>query len=490
MRLLKDWRKLTRYEQCLFCLFLVTLPMVNPWVRGDGVGYYAYGRALLIEGRLDFQRDWLEANPTFRMGRIDANDQILPAEYTPTGHLNNHFTTGPAILWLPFLIVAHVCVKLSHALGAHVAADGFSWPYTTAMAVGTAVYGFVALWLSFRMAKKLFAEKWAFLATLGIWLATSLPVYLYFNPSWSHAHSAFVVTLFVWYWHRTLQGRSFRQWAALGLIAGLMADVYYPNLIVMLLPAVESVRGYWRSARSGEKAGATSVSRLMTVNILFAAALLVALTPTFLTRWIIYGGPFSSGYVGVRYWRWGSPVLGSVLFSSDHGLFSWTPVIALACIGLLFLWKRDRWLGANLIAATLAFYYFIASYPDWDGISSYGNRFFVSLSCVFVLGLAALFDGLARLMQERRATVLAAAATAALALWNFGLMFQWGMHLIPARGPISWREAVRNQVAVVPVKTAGTIGKYLTGRSQLMRHIEGQDEKQLRSKQSQPEGNE
>lgn len=31
-----------RYERFLFLLFLLILPLMNPWVRGAGVGYYAY----------------------------------------------------------------------------------------------------------------------------------------------------------------------------------------------------------------------------------------------------------------------------------------------------------------------------------------------------------------------------------------------------------------------------------------------------------------
>jgi hypothetical protein len=34
-----------KYERFLVLLFLLTLPLMNPWVRGDGVGYYAYARA-------------------------------------------------------------------------------------------------------------------------------------------------------------------------------------------------------------------------------------------------------------------------------------------------------------------------------------------------------------------------------------------------------------------------------------------------------------
>jgi hypothetical protein len=30
------------HSRSLFILFLLTLPLVNPWVRGDGIGYYSY----------------------------------------------------------------------------------------------------------------------------------------------------------------------------------------------------------------------------------------------------------------------------------------------------------------------------------------------------------------------------------------------------------------------------------------------------------------
>jgi len=46
------------------------------------------------------------------------------------------------------------------------------------------------------LARKYVAAHWAFLATLGIWGASSLPVYMYFNPAWSHVQSAFAVAFF------------------------------------------------------------------------------------------------------------------------------------------------------------------------------------------------------------------------------------------------------------------------------------------------------
>ncbi len=193
-------------------LFLVTLPLINPWVRGDGVGYYAYARAILIQHNLDFRSDWEHANQSFRMVKLDDEGQVRPQEYTRTGYINNHFAMGSALLWMPFLIVAHVGVVLYNLAGGHVAADGFSSPYLAAMALGTATCAFAGLFLAYRLARNHFGERWALLATLGIWFASPLPVYMYFNPSYSHAASIFSVALFIFYWDRTREDRSGLQW--------------------------------------------------------------------------------------------------------------------------------------------------------------------------------------------------------------------------------------------------------------------------------------
>src|SRR5258708_29935154 len=121
----KPARKTAILERPLFFLFLLSLVLLNPWVRGDGVGYYAFARAPLIEHSLDFTKDYQHANESFRGPRLDENNQPRPDFRTPTGHLENHFTVGPAILWMPFLLLAHAGVLLARAFGSSVAADGF-----------------------------------------------------------------------------------------------------------------------------------------------------------------------------------------------------------------------------------------------------------------------------------------------------------------------------------------------------------------------------
>jgi hypothetical protein len=474
-------KRLSRSEMALIVVFLITLPLVNPWVRGDGVGYYAYARAMLIEHSLDFRNDWKSANQSFAMNRLDANGNILPEDFTVTGHIENHFTVGPAILWAPFLIAAHLFVLLVDALGAHIPPDGFSWPYLYAMAIGTAVYGFLGLWISFRLARRYFSESSAAIATFGIWFASSLPVYMYFNPSWSHSQSAFIVALFLWIWNQTREKRSLPQWIALGLLTGLALDVYYPNFIIILAPALESLAIY--AGIAPQQVPGTR-GRFAIGNIGYCAALFVGFLPTMITRQIIYGSGVETGYVSIYDWSWLHPHLLSVLFSSDHGVLSWTPIVLLAALGLFAVVRRDKQLGIILLCVVVAFEYFIGAYPTWDGLSSYGNRFFVSLTAIFVLGLAGGIDWLEQALSSWRATALAAGATAALIVWNLAFIYQWGMHLVPARGPISWHQMAYNQFAVVPERIVTDIGQYLSHRKNLMKHIETIDVDQLKQQEA------
>ena len=204
--------------------------------------------------------------------------------------------------------------------------------------------------------------------------------------------------------------------------------------------------------------------------------------PTFIAHYIVYGGAFETGYVHISDWYWKSPYLFSVLFSSDHGLLSWTPILLFALIGLVAFWRSVPRVGALFIAAVLAFYYFMASYPDWDGISSYGNRFFVSLTPLFILGLAVFLERFTRIFRTRRAALWAASIfLACFAFWNAGLIFQWGTHLIPARGPISFPQMIRNQFLVVPRQITAQFESYLFRRKALMHQIEQRDLEQLKS---------
>jgi hypothetical protein len=457
----------------LTAVFIVTLPLVNPLVHGDGIGYYAYLRAPLIQHNLRFEEDWRHANLGFVRGRVNPAGQLTPDQFTMTGHVSNLFSIGPAILWTPFFMLAHSMVLFVDRLGGNISADGFSLPYRVLVAFGSSFYGFCGLLFSYLLARNYVNATWALLATLGIWFGSSLPVYMYFNPFWSHAHSAFAVALFLWYWDFTSPNRTLGEWVLLGLISGLMLDVYFPNGVLLIIPLVESIQ---RQIGDVQLKDVASIFRQFGENLIFLLAIGISILPTLITRKIIFGGMLRFGSYTTLPWNWQAPHWFSVLFSSEHGLVTWTPLLGLALLGLFLPFTEGGRVKAYFALGAVAFYYVISCYPYWHGLSSFGNRFFISLTPVFVFGLALSLERVGRLFRSFKfAYVTQGLVLGLFALWNLAFIFQWGTHMVPARGEISWREMVHNQFSNVPLRLTNSLETYFLHRKDMMQQIEQED---------------
>jgi hypothetical protein len=450
------WRSRSNYEKALLFLFLLSLPFLHAVVNGDGVGYYAYIRSPLIDHNFSFSSDF--RNPEEELEKIFLKDHFVNNPVTKTGHLPNFYSVGPAILWSPFLIVTHLAVLGLAHLGWHIAPDGHSWPYLAVMAGSTALYGFAGLCLSYALARRFVEERWAFWATIGVWFGSSFPVYMYLLPAWSHAHSVFATSLFLWYWLRTRGTRTTGQWLKLGLLSGLMMDVYQLNAVFILAVAYDALSDYagvWSSS-----AGKPEIlARAVRLHMLYGLGTLLGLLPTFVVRQIVFGSPLSVGPYALRTWNWTSPVFAQVLFSKDHGMLVFTPILVLALAGLFYLRSLNRSFGTIYLLITLAFYSLISCYLWWYGAVGFGNRLFVSLTPIFISGLASLFAWAARLWRDARAASFRLVpATLLFVIWNLGLVYQWQTHLMPRYGPVDWQELIYNQFRVVPVHSVEDLG--------------------------------
>jgi len=451
------------YWKALIILFLLTLPFLHGEVDGDGIGYYAHLRSPLIDHNLAYATDWKDPHLIERLvyprdwkdpQEVDRNlmKHVWANPVRRPGHVPNYFSVGPAILWSPFLVSTHVVMLTLSRLGVHVMPDGKSRPYMVALAMSTALYGFAGLCISFSIARRFVDERWAFWATVGVWLGTSLPVYMYVHPSWSHAHSAFAASLFLWYWLRTRQERTGRQWLILGLLAGLMIEVYYLNVVFLLAPSWEVVcayLGWWRD-RADWLNRARKILRSYLLGVL---GVLVAMLPTFIVKQIVFGSPFSSGPYSPRLWDWSSPAFGKVLFSASHGLLVFTPIVLLAFLGFFCLYQMNRTMGTICLSVVLAFYGVVASYPGWSGVFGFGNRYFVSLTPVFVLGLACALAFAERFWRDyRRASLRLVPLILIFVIWNLGLVYQWCTDLMPRLSAVYWDEVIYTQFRVVPMQ--------------------------------------
>jgi hypothetical protein len=483
----------------LATFFLFSLPVVTPYLRGDGIAYYAYLASVAIDGDLQFENEYRRSDPGRCARYFDAEGRPHASMRTSTGHLENYHSTGPALLWSPFFAAAHAIVKTRNALvgGEPIAEDGYSRPYLMLCALGTALFGFVALLLSHAIARREVGDWPALWATLGFWFASNLIVYMYLLPFLSHAASAFVNAAFVWLWWRSFSEpsaarplmRSLPEWLLLGALGGLAFSTYYVSAVLGVFVLFD-VAGLLRAWIRERTPAARMALRLLQIGVPGALGFALGAAPHWISRWILVGSPFVLGYDRLE-WSFGEWVT-ETLFSSRRGLFLWHPIYLLACIGFVPLYRRSPALAVRGAASFLAALIAIASKPNWHGGSAFGNRYFLILLPVFVPALAACLESARErisLRAPRRSWLAGSVIVGALGLltvWNAGFLFQWGANLIPNRGSISFREVAWNQVTEVPARLGSTLLPFVFERDAVVKKIEKEDLAEVETYEARP----
>jgi hypothetical protein len=391
-----------------FATGLVVQLQLGARLQSDGFYYYAYLRSLWFDGDVDFANDYRA---------IGLGDKPHLFEPTPTGYAQSAWTIGPAIIWSPFFGAGHLVASRLHAIGEPVSADGTSYPYRQAVCVAGLFYGVLGIWFCFLLVAR-FVRAWAAIAaTVAITLASFMIWYLVKEPTMTHAPSMAAAAAFTYAWVVTERRRSLRGWLLLGLGAGVMTTIRWQNALLALLPLAESLWLLWsaRRARDSPAFKATIVGGLA-----FTAAAVVGFLPQMLAWKSIYGQYLAVSPVGPQI-RWWDPHLVDILWSSRNGLFSVTPVLYAAAIGLLLLLARAPQFAIPGVVAFGAMVYFNSTIQDWWGSAAFGMRRFDSLIPILAVGLGAFIEDLHGLVARRPAIVVGAVLSG-LVLWNLALM--------------------------------------------------------------------
>ncbi len=448
------WLPRQRGALIIALLWLALLPIGLFRVYAtDEVQYYAYLRSVYFDGDLDFANEYRH----FAAIGIANNDPAVfnallrdhptdPALNPTTGKYRNVAPVGAAILWSPFYVAADGLVRLGNALGGATPADGYSQPYIFAVCLASAFYTLLGLILSYRLARRWAGDWAATVATLTIWLASPLVWYTYIQIPWSHGVGLAMVALFLTIWlgppdERRLaeqrSQRSIKRWLALAVVGGLMVLVREQLGLFLLLPAIEGLVAYWGliKARSWGDVG-----RLFGRHSLFLAVFVLTLLPQLGAYQILYGQPQPSGTVSGKL-NLISYKFFHTLFDPRRGAFLWSPILALALVGLVFLWRRDRLLTMLLACGFLAQNYINGAFGStWHLSGSFGFRRLLECTPIFVVGLA--------LLIERIDWPKAAIATLALlfVLWNGGLIVQATVSNPKIKAGLTWDTMLEAQL--------------------------------------------
>jgi hypothetical protein len=403
-------------------------------IAGDAIQYYAYLRSMVIDHDLDFTNDYgLLYGPDGDEGNVWLKSR------TPAGRPTNLMSVGPALLWSPFFAIAYVAVASTHLIGGHAPLDGMTPVFPLSVGIAGIAYATFGAYLCYRAARLLYPDEPGLWAALIAWLATPALYYSVVSPSYSHATSLFACALFGYAWLRSRDDFGLRRYVWLGALAGLAALVRWQDIIVMILPSVDLSAAVLR--RRLPVIGA--LGRGAAMFIAAAAALLPQLI-----AWRSIYGSFVLMPQGQGFMQWTSPALFSVLFSTNHGLFTWTPAVLLAVAGLVLLARRDGVLGSAVCLLLLIAVYVNASVTDWWAGEAFGARRFVSCTVLFALGLAAFFsiDFWRRRPVLRRWTALGVVAYNLLFLLQYQLFMRGYDDLVPY--PTTVRQILLDRLAL------------------------------------------
>lgn len=385
-------------------------------LRGDGLWYYAFAHSLAFDGDIDLSNDYNGLG----IGHFPGSQDVRQ-----TGRARYTFPVGAPLAWIPFTALGYIGAWVRNFHGVETAYNGFTDPYLHAVAMGNLLIGWLGLLVLDRFVRQWFSPAVSFAATAGMGLGSFLLWYLAYQSVYAHALTFLLVSLFLLRW--TQRPKTISDYAILGCLLGMAACVRWQNAVFGLLPAWSLVQELasrkWRfvAVSSGALGG----------------TFLLGILPQLITWKVIFGRFLIGVPLGSEYMRWQDPFLMETLFSSRHGLFSWSPILILAVLGLFGFIRSQPTVGRPLAAILLLQTYINTAVADWWAGGSFGARRFDAVLPILALGLATSIRWLTEIVRRRPQWAMAGFLGAVI-LTNLLCMEQYRKGRIPPDDTISW----------------------------------------------------
>ncbi|MFI5150414.1 MAG: hypothetical protein ACHQRM_11825 [Bacteroidia bacterium] len=332
---------------------------------------------------------------------------IIPA---PNGDGAPKMTMGVAVMETPFFLLGDWIANHND-----YEPNGFTPPYIWCIYFGMIFYVLAGLWYLYRMLILYFHPLASILTVFAIFYATNL---LFYTVSMGQMAHAYAFTLFCFFlfnavkWHRDKRPANLYLCAFIG---GLIFLVRPPDVIIFIvLPFLGVLNGetllstmssFW-SARK---------------KVIFAALLfLLTICPQFIYWKINTGQFYFDAYKGEHFF-WTDPQLINFFFSYRKGFFLYSPVMILAFLGFIPLYRKYKHLFWPAFLFTLLNIYIITCWWDWTYSGSFGSRALVDSFGLLAIPLCALIQALILGFKNKWLKVSSALVTCVLLYLCFSL---------------------------------------------------------------------
>lgn len=341
-------------------------------IRGeDPVNYFGIAHSILFDQDFNLTNEFDHVPPNSR-------------DWTPqqkTGMPGSPWGIGYSVLEVPLLAAGTALDKL-----AGNPADGYSEYAILLYCFGSPLFtgiGLVALYHAVRHSGEFsgrgeVAPAVALTVVMSIFFGTNVGYYSF--AQLSHASTFMLAGIYLWRWLLARRGDDMRLWALAGLAGGLLSvtrwqDLLYCGGALLYELANGGIlhrgKSWWRS------------------RLTFTGMILLCWIPQ-VAEWKVIYNKYLTIPQGPGFLRFPPEWVGHVMFSTRNGWFTWTPLVVLCCVGLVWgAVKRPRLFGPWSVVLILEIMV-VGAMKTWHGVDSFGARYLLSMAPILALGLCVL----------------------------------------------------------------------------------------------------
>lgn len=292
-----------------------------------------------------------------------------------SGNYVMKYSSGQAIMMLPFFLAGHLFAKIS----SHPA-DGFSYPYQLAIGLGMLIYAFIGLWYLRKILLTYFSDTVTAITIAAIVLASNYFNYAAIDGAMTHNTLFTIYTLLLYVTIRFTQHASFIKAIAIGGLCGLAALIRPTEVIAVLIPVLWGVQSF------KELTGRIVATWWFYFFMAVAFSLIISIQLLYWKwaagEWIVY----SYQDQGFNFLR---PYLWKGIFDFRSGWLIYSPILFLVFPGFYYLYRQQKKIFPAVFLFSVLFIYICFSWDQWWYGGSLGARAMVQCYPVLAFAVAA-----------------------------------------------------------------------------------------------------
>ena len=394
---------------------IINLPMnILSW---DTMGYYLYLPLTFIYQDLGMKDVQVVQD---LIAQYELSGSFYQAWQADTGFWVIKYTSGEAILLLPFFLIGHLLTLIT---GSNP--DGFSIIYQYSILIGCLCYLLASLILLRKILLRFFNDRIAAFTLLCVLLGTNYYIQAASNPAVIHLILFFLYTVLIEatiQWHE----RPSTGWMAIiAITAGMIIITRPTDVICLIIPFFYNI--YTKESLKQK----FTLLKEHKWQLLMAAVIVICIGCLQLRYW-----KFTTGHWLINsYNNPGegmdilTPHVWQVLISFRKGWYLYTPIMLLATIGIYFTHKLHREMAWPITLFFICNLYLVACWTCWWYAGSFSQRAFIQSYPLMAIALGSLIQA-ATASQKRLANLGIPILLGFLILFNLFQSWQYNQRII------------------------------------------------------------